>query len=545
MQSSSKIVVRFVIGAALITGTGMVPESVSAQSGESRIAFVSTRDGNPEIYVMDADGSNPVRLTTHPGYDGAPTWSPDGTRIAFASSRTGNSDIFIMDADGSNVMQLTTDPADDGGPSWSPDGSMIAFDSDRSGSSQVWRMNVDAGAWGYNLTQLTADHPLGRVNNFLSLSPDGRWVAFEADRDRDDPEIYLASAVDGTNQQRLTYTRALDEVPTWTPDSRQIVYSTDRDGEPQNGNYEIYIMSVDGSNKRRLTDSPGQDSNPSVSGDGTQIVFDSARSGAVEIYVMNLDGSNPVRLTRSGTAGSGDDDGVSNSNPAWSPHVAMRADPPAISAEYAFDSDFRSYFVDHPAWSSEEAEIVQEGGRARLSATGTWISEAWKTWHQPLPHDRDWSIAVDATVPLEWDSAPTAEAQVGAGPWLGRLDPAGKGRRVYEVNLATIANEIRFVQGQLIKNRLGEDPIDGGHIAVTDETVRLEINYDAEARTISLAADGVPVDTQAIDSAGSDDWGMTGDDVFYVGVMGFAENVDLREHFVTMDNFAVWIGSDR
>jgi len=286
----------------------------------SKIAFVSNRDGNAEIYVMDPDGSDITRLTHDPGYDGAPTWSPDGKRIAFASSRTGNADIYIMNADGSNVVQLTTDAADDGGPSWSPDGSMIAFDSDRSGSSQVWRMNVDAGNWGYNPTQLTADHPLGRVNNFLALSPDGRWVAFEADRDRDDPEIYLASAVDGTNQQRLTFTRALDEVPSWTPDSKQIVYSTDRDGEPQNGNYEIYIMNVDGSNKRRLTNSPGADSNPSVSPDGRRIVFDSARDGVMEIYVMNIDGTHQVRVTSSGSGDPYDENGVSNSNPAWSPH---------------------------------------------------------------------------------------------------------------------------------------------------------------------------------------------------------------------------------
>ena len=293
--------------------------SQSAGATHSKIAFVSTRDGNSEIYVMDADGSNQTRLTNNPGRDGAPTWSPDGTRIAFASTRDGNSDIYIMNADGSGVTRLTTDPADDGGPSWSPDGSMIAFDSDRSGSSQVWRTNVEAGNWGYNLTQLTEDHPLGRVNNFLAWSPDGRWIAFEADRDRDDPEIYLASAVDGSYQQRLTFTRALDEVPNWTPDSKQIVYSTDVDGEPQNGNYEIYIMNVDGSEKRRLTNAPGQDSNPTVSPDGKRIVFDSERDGVTEIYVMNIDGTGQVRLTTSGTPRSGDVRGISNSNPAWSP----------------------------------------------------------------------------------------------------------------------------------------------------------------------------------------------------------------------------------
>ena len=164
---------------------------------------------------------------------------------------------------------------------------------------------------------------------------------------------------------------------------------------------------------------------------------------------------------------------------------------------------------------------------------------------QPLPHDRDWTIAVDVTVPHFWDSTPTSEAQVGAGPWLGRLDAEGKGRRVYEVNLAAIANRVRFVQGQLIKNRLGEDPIDGDRIRVTAETCGSRSPTVPKGHTISLTADGVPVDSQAIDSAGTDNWGMSGGDVFYVGIMGFAENTDLQGHFVTLDNFQVSVVGDK
>jgi hypothetical protein len=216
---------------------------------------------------------------------------------------------------------------------------------------------------------------------------------------------------------------------------------------------------------------------------------------------------------------------------------------PKRTTRYGFDGDFQDLFLDHPAWFSREAQIIQAAnGMASLTATGTGTSEAWKTWHEPMPHDRDWSIAVDVTVPRAWDSDPRPEAQVGAGPWVGRLDADGKGRRVYEVNLATIANEIRFVQGQLIENRLGEDPIAVGMTIVSVESVRLEISYRAEPPTISLTADGVLVDTKTIDPSGFDDWAMTGDDVFQVGVMGFAENSDLTQHPVTLDNFVVSIG---
>ena len=89
-------------------------------SAESKIAFSSDRDGNWEIYVMNADGTNPVNLTNHPEGDLAPAWSPDGTKIAFSSDRDGNSEIYEIDADGSNPVNLTNNLAEDVFSSWSP-----------------------------------------------------------------------------------------------------------------------------------------------------------------------------------------------------------------------------------------------------------------------------------------------------------------------------------------------------------------------------------------------------------------------------------------
>jgi len=96
------------------------PTIPTTPAAGSRIAFESVRDGNGEIYVMDADGSNQTRLTNNPADDGSPAWSPDGSRIAFYSDRDGNYEIYVMDADGSNQTRITNNPAGDAFLDWSP-----------------------------------------------------------------------------------------------------------------------------------------------------------------------------------------------------------------------------------------------------------------------------------------------------------------------------------------------------------------------------------------------------------------------------------------
>ena len=101
---------------------------VLASHHKAQIAFTSTRDGNPEIYVMDADGENQIRLTKHPEEDKMPSWSPDGKKIAFVSMRnSGRNQIYVMDSIGENIRRIT-EGAFDLNPAWSPDGRTIAYD---------------------------------------------------------------------------------------------------------------------------------------------------------------------------------------------------------------------------------------------------------------------------------------------------------------------------------------------------------------------------------------------------------------------------------
>jgi Tol biopolymer transport system component len=147
----------------------------------SKIAFVSARDGNDEIYVMNADGSNQTRLTNNTAFDWDPAWSPDGTNIAFASTRDfastpGNVndflELYVMDANGSNPVRLTTNNKGDGQPSWSPDGTKIAFTTQRDGIALVYVMNTN-GSNQTNITQSTTlDSAIrnGHQTGQLSLS---------------------------------------------------------------------------------------------------------------------------------------------------------------------------------------------------------------------------------------------------------------------------------------------------------------------------------------------------------------------------------------
>jgi Tol biopolymer transport system component len=108
-----------------------------------RIVFASERDGNSEIYTMNADGTNVQRLTNNPAKDTEPTWSPDGKQIAFVSNRSGNNDVYTMSVDGTSVANRTNDPADDISPAWSPDSETIGFSSNRGGQYDIYTMLRD------------------------------------------------------------------------------------------------------------------------------------------------------------------------------------------------------------------------------------------------------------------------------------------------------------------------------------------------------------------------------------------------------------------
>jgi TolB protein len=156
------------------------------------IAWLAGRDGNWEIYVMDASGLNQTNLTNNPSADLTPEWSPDGNRLVFASDRDGDLEVYAVNADGTNQVNLSNNPGqDDSQADWSPDGTKIALVSPTTpGRLDIFVMDLD----GSNRTNVTENTNGGQQPDW---SPDGTKIAYYGVDQQFpvfDPEIFVVDA---------------------------------------------------------------------------------------------------------------------------------------------------------------------------------------------------------------------------------------------------------------------------------------------------------------------------------------------------------------
>ena len=183
---------------------------------------------------MNADGSEQKPLAPHPAEDGSPRWLADG-RIVFTSARDGQADIYVMDAAGSSVTRLTRMSASQ--PAASPDGKQVAFVStglEQIGGHlqlQIFLMDVD----GNNQKILTSS----LHSTFLPCwLPDGKAIAFHVDKFGVKANIFQTD-LDGKNIKRLTAGPRMDARPAFSRDGSKLAFQSNRDGD-----YEIYVLTL-------------------------------------------------------------------------------------------------------------------------------------------------------------------------------------------------------------------------------------------------------------------------------------------------------------
>lgn len=246
----------------------------------NQVLFTSNRDGNDEIYVMDADGSHETRLTfTSDALELEARPSPDGTRIVFDLVRGAIEQLYTMNADGSDTTQLTHDAALEESPAWSPDGSKIAFDDDG-----IEVMNAD----GSGVTRLSS------TGYCPYWSPDGSKIVLCAPNQTSGKGDIYTMRPDGTGLQDLTNDpNYSDSYPVYSPDGSRIAFVR----FPSDSTAAIWIMNADGSSIVQLTSSSEFSNYPSWSPDGSRIFFYGSRGGVYDVYSMKPDGTGLIDLT--------------------------------------------------------------------------------------------------------------------------------------------------------------------------------------------------------------------------------------------------------
>ncbi|HLO24841.1 MAG TPA: Tol-Pal system beta propeller repeat protein TolB [Geobacteraceae bacterium] len=272
-----------------------IMRAVTGEKGpfSGKVAFVSTATGNKEIYLMDYDGFNSLRLTGNRSINLNPDFSPSGREIIYSSYKKGNPDLYRRELFTGAEARLSSSRGINIGGAWAPDGNRIALASSRDGHSQIYLITKD----GKQLARLTKSSAL---DVSPAWSPDGSQLAFVSDR-LGKPQVFTMAA-DGKNVRRLTTSGAYNVAPRWSPKGDRIVYC-----RQQGSGFQIYAINPDGSGDTQLT-TVGSNEHPRWSPDGRFIIFSSKRGGREAIYVMRADGTGQTKVSR----GKGDD-----SHPAW------------------------------------------------------------------------------------------------------------------------------------------------------------------------------------------------------------------------------------
>lgn len=203
-----------------------------------KLAYVSFDSKKPVIYVQDLETGRRIPVANYKGNNSAPAWSPDGKKLAVALSRESLTQIYLINADGSDIKRLTKSNGIDTEPCFSPDGQTIYFTSDRGGSPQIYRMTAD----GSDVRRVTfrSDYSISP-----SVSADGKMLAYISGRGRG-YQLYLHDLTTGA--ERALSAASHDESPSFAPNNRYVVYSSNTGGRGS-----LTVVSTDGNTRYSLS----------------------------------------------------------------------------------------------------------------------------------------------------------------------------------------------------------------------------------------------------------------------------------------------------
>ncbi len=264
----------------------------------SRILFVSRQGTSSEVYSADFDGMNIRQETNHKSIVMSPRYSPDGHFITFTSFRSGRPCLYLKNLRTGRIKRLSSYKGLNMSPAWAPSGDRLAVTLSRGGSPDIYLIGLD-GRVQKRLTRGPS------INCSPSFSPDGRRLVFVSDRNGS-PQLFILNLSSGKTK-RLTFSGNYNTDPQWSPTGDRIAYVS-RLG----GRFQIFTISPDGGEPAQLTYEANNE-NPSWSPDGRQILFSSTRNrGKKSIFVMYANGQNQRLLI---------DYGQCDYFPFWGPNV--------------------------------------------------------------------------------------------------------------------------------------------------------------------------------------------------------------------------------
>lgn len=250
----------------------------------TRVVFSRGSGDRRDLYCVDYDGEGLLRLTANRRLNLFPAWSPDGKDIAFMSWENGQQGIYLLEAATGEVSLINRTEGSNLGPTWSPDGKDLLASLSRTGQHEIYRIRLRDGF----LKRLTVSEA---IEVSPSFAPNGRDIVFTSDR-TGTPQLYVMQA-DGSGRRRLTFEGRYNDSASWSPNGELIVYACREQDITQ-----VVLMNQDGSERRFLTDAAwGNCEDPAWAPDSRHVVFTSDRSGVFKLYVMDVTDGAARQLT--------------------------------------------------------------------------------------------------------------------------------------------------------------------------------------------------------------------------------------------------------